>query len=72
MSLHPPLPGRRDQIEAFWLDYQRACGVQVVEPGSTVVGDGGDEVSAVGFGDAALAEVSGVGFGHGTIRVRCF
>ncbi len=29
MSLHPPLPGRRDQIEAFWLEYQRACGVQV-------------------------------------------
>lgn len=24
-----PLPGRRDLIEAFWLDYQRACSVQV-------------------------------------------
>ena len=29
MTLHPPPPGRRDEIEAFWLDYQRACAVQV-------------------------------------------
>jgi uncharacterized protein YhfF len=26
---HAPLPGRRDEIEAFWLEYQRACSVQV-------------------------------------------
>jgi uncharacterized protein YhfF len=26
---HPPLPGRRDQIQAFWLEYQKACQVQV-------------------------------------------
>jgi len=25
----PPLPGRRDEIQAFWLDYQKACNVQV-------------------------------------------
>ncbi len=24
-----PLPGRRDEIERFWLEYQRACHVQV-------------------------------------------
>ena len=25
----PPAPGRREEIEPFWLDYQRTCGVQV-------------------------------------------
>ena len=29
MSAHPPLPGRRHEIQAFRLDYQRACSVQV-------------------------------------------
>jgi uncharacterized protein YhfF len=27
--VHAPLPGRRDEIERFWLDYQRACNPQV-------------------------------------------
>lgn len=25
----PPLPGRRDEIQTFWLEYQKACSVQV-------------------------------------------
>lgn len=28
-TVHVPLPGRRDAIQAFWLEYQKACGVQV-------------------------------------------
>lgn len=33
-----PLPGRRDEIEAFWLDFQRACGVQVEGFSATAYG----------------------------------
>lgn len=33
-----PLPGRRDLIEAFWLDYQRACSVQVPGFAATAFG----------------------------------
>ena len=25
----PPAPGRADEIEPFWLDYQRTCGIKV-------------------------------------------
>ena len=38
MTPHPPLPGRRDEIEAFWLEYQRACGVQVEGFSATAYG----------------------------------
>lgn len=34
----PPLPGRRDQIQAFWLDYQKACQVQVEGFSATAFG----------------------------------
>ncbi len=37
-NMHPPLPGRRDQIEAFWLDYQRAASVQVEGFSATAFG----------------------------------
>jgi hypothetical protein len=33
-----PLPGRRDQIQAFWLDYQKACSVQVEGFSATAFG----------------------------------
>jgi uncharacterized protein YhfF len=33
-----PLPGRRDAIEAFWLDYQRACQPQVAGFTATAFG----------------------------------
>jgi uncharacterized protein YhfF len=49
-SLHPPLAGRRDQIEAFWLDYQRACGVQVEGFSATAFGHSravADELAAL-------------------------
>ena len=45
-----PLPGRRDQIEAFWLEYQRACGVQVEGFSATALGHSravADELSAL-------------------------
>jgi uncharacterized protein YhfF len=29
MNNTAPLPGRRDEIERFWLDYQKACNPQV-------------------------------------------
>ncbi len=35
---HPPLPGRREQIEAFWLEYQRAGSVQVEGFSATAFG----------------------------------
>jgi uncharacterized protein YhfF len=38
MTPHPPLPGRRDEIEAFWLAYQRACQVQVPGFSATAFG----------------------------------
>ena len=34
----PPLPGRRDEIEAFWLDYQKACQVSVEGFSATAYG----------------------------------
>lgn len=34
----PPLPGHRDQIEAFWLDYQKACQVRVEGFSATAYG----------------------------------
>lgn len=33
-----PAPGRRDEIEAFWLDYQRACQVRVEGFSATAYG----------------------------------
>jgi uncharacterized protein YhfF len=33
-----PLPGRRDEIERFWLDYQRACNPQVAGFSATAFG----------------------------------
>jgi uncharacterized protein YhfF len=33
-----PLPGRRDEIEAFWLEFQRACNVQVPGFSATAFG----------------------------------
>ena len=38
MTLHPPLPGRRDEIQAFWLDYQKACNPQVEGFSATAFG----------------------------------
>jgi uncharacterized protein YhfF len=38
MTPHPPLPGRREQIEAFWLEYQRACNPQVEGFSATAFG----------------------------------
>jgi uncharacterized protein YhfF len=49
-TLHPPLPGRRDQIEAFWLDYQRAGQVQVEGFSATAYGHSralADELAAL-------------------------
>jgi uncharacterized protein YhfF len=37
-AAHPPLPGRREQIEAFWLEYQRAGSVQVEGFSATAFG----------------------------------
>lgn len=34
----PPQPGRRDEIEAFWLDYQKACQVRVEGFSATAYG----------------------------------
>jgi len=34
----PPLPGRRDEIEAFWLAYQKACQVNVEGFSATAYG----------------------------------
>lgn len=36
--MREPLPGNRDQIEAFWLEYQRACSVQVEGFSATALG----------------------------------
>jgi len=33
-----PAPGQKEQIEAFWLDYQRACQVQVAGFAATAFG----------------------------------
>jgi uncharacterized protein YhfF len=33
-----PAPGQKEQIEAFWLDYQRACNVQVAGFSATAFG----------------------------------
>jgi uncharacterized protein YhfF len=33
-----PQPGRRDEIQAFWLDYQKACQVQVEGFSATAYG----------------------------------
>jgi uncharacterized protein YhfF len=47
---HPPLPGRRDEIQAFWLEYQRACGVQVEGFSATAYGSSravADELAAL-------------------------
>jgi uncharacterized protein YhfF len=33
-----PLPGRRDEIQAFWLEYQRACNPQVEGFSATAFG----------------------------------
>lgn len=38
MNPTPPMPGRRDEIERFWLEYQRACGVQVEGFSATAYG----------------------------------
>jgi uncharacterized protein YhfF len=34
----PPLPGKRDAIQRFWLDYQKACSVQVEGFSATAFG----------------------------------
>jgi uncharacterized protein YhfF len=47
---HPPLPGRRDEIQAFWLDYQKACSVQVEGFSATACGHAravADELAAL-------------------------
>ena len=36
--MREPQPGNRDQIEAFWLEYQRACSVQVEGFSATAFG----------------------------------
>jgi uncharacterized protein YhfF len=49
-AAHPPLPGRRDQIEAFWLEYQRAGHVQVEGFSATAYGHSravADELAAL-------------------------
>jgi uncharacterized protein YhfF len=33
-----PLPGRRDEIQTFWLEYQKACNVQVEGFSATAYG----------------------------------
>jgi len=48
--MNSPLPGRRDQIEAFWLDYQRAGSVQVEGFSATAFGHSravADELAAL-------------------------
>ena len=50
MTPHPPLPGRRDEIERFWLEYQKACGVQVAGFSATAFGHSravADELAAL-------------------------
>jgi uncharacterized protein YhfF len=36
--MNAPLPGRRDEIERFWLDYQKACNPQVAGFGAAAFG----------------------------------
>lgn len=46
----PLLPGRRDEIEAFWLDYQKACQVSVEGFSATAYGHArsvADELAAL-------------------------
>ena len=38
MSPHPPLPGRRDEIERFWVEFQRAREPQVAGFSATAFG----------------------------------
>lgn len=38
MTPHPPLPGRRDEIQQFWLAYQRALNPQVEGFSATAFG----------------------------------
>lgn len=50
MTPPPPLPGRRDEIERFWLDYQRACQPQVAGFSATAFGHAralADELAAL-------------------------
>jgi uncharacterized protein YhfF len=50
MSPRPPLPGRRDEIERFWLEYQRACNPQVAGFSATAFGHSravADELAAL-------------------------
>lgn len=50
MTPHPPLPGRRDEIQAFWLEYQKACNVQVEGFSATAFGHAravADELAAL-------------------------
>lgn len=45
-----PLPGRRDEIQTFWLEYQRACQVQVEGFSATAFGHSrtvADELAAL-------------------------
>jgi len=36
--MNTPLPGRRDEIQTFWLEYQKACNVQVEGFSATAYG----------------------------------
>jgi uncharacterized protein YhfF len=59
----PPAPGRKEEIEPFWLDYQRTCGVQV------------EGFAAASFGstraladELALLVCNGVKRAHATLK----
>ena len=63
MRPQPPRPGRRDEIEAFWLDFQRAGQVQV--PGFSATAFG--RTRAVADDLAALVR-SGTKRAHATLE----
>jgi uncharacterized protein YhfF len=50
LSPHPPLPGRRDEIERFWVEFQRAREPQVTGFSATAFGHSravADELAAL-------------------------
>jgi uncharacterized protein YhfF len=59
----PPAAGRRDAIELFWLEYQRACNVKVEGFAATALG----HTRALADERAALIE-SGLKRAHATLR----
>ncbi|WP_341887919.1 ASCH domain-containing protein [Variovorax sp. YR752] len=59
----PPAPGRSDEIEAFWLAYQRECGVKVEGFSATALGP-----TRALADELALLVGNGVKRAHATLR----